>query len=172
MDRVSGAGIPSEDLLDSAQPERTPGSRPWLLPALAVGLVLAGLFGFQALQPEPVPDSSETASVGQTSEEPPADPSLVDASARRLYGDVGVGGAQNFSTAIRAANAVVDVYCRSDIPSWSASLISSGESYDRAIFLMTPANRRYGTFVVQVELTWIVDQYSFAVVAGHVEQCA
>lgn len=170
---VTAAGPPGEEVLDSAEDlaGRAPGARSRRVAGglVIVAALVAALFAFQALQPDPV--AEQQAEPSATTATSRADPSLVDDSARRLYGDTGIGGAQGFSTAIRAANAVVDEYCRSGIPSWAATLISSGESYDRAIFLMTPANRRYGTFVVQVELTWSVDHYLYAVVAGHIEQC-
>lgn len=130
--------------------------------------VLAGLFAFQALQPDLVADQAEPSQIATTSR---ADPSLVDDTARRLTGDTGIGGSQTFSTAIRAATSVVRTLCRSDIPSWAATLVTSSDSYDEATFLMTPANRAYGTFVVQVELTWSGDHYLYAAVAGHVERC-
>lgn len=170
---VTAAGPPGEEVLDSAEDPAdeapTPGSRRLVGALLLVAVLITALFAFQALQPDPVAEPEQPRATTATSR---ADPSLVDESARRLSGDTGVGGVQGFSTAIRAANAVVDEYCRTDIPSWAATLITSGESYDRAIFLMSPANRRYGTFVVQVELTWSVDHYLYAVVAGHVEQCS
>lgn len=168
---MTGTGPPSEDLLDSAGPDTHPRSRPragLVVSIAAVLLVVAGLFGFQALQPEP---AAEPAQPTQISETATADPSLVDASARRLYGELPPLGAQSFSAAVSAATQVVRIHCRPEVPSWAATLISSGDSYDRATFLMSPANRRYGTFVVQVELTWMVDHFAYAVVAGHVERC-
>jgi hypothetical protein len=167
---VTATGSPGEELLDSTEPEPEPKprARRWLAAATLVGAVLAALFGFQALQPDPVPDQPVST---PTSTSAAADPSLVDASARRIYGELEPDGLQNFSTAVRAATDVVRIHCRADIPSWSASLISSGEAYDEAVFLMSPANRAFGTFVVQVELTWSVDHYAYAVVAGHAEQC-
>jgi len=138
---------------------------------LIVAAVIAGLFAFQALQPDPVTDQADSSESDTAATTTRADPSLVDESATRLTGDTGIGGSQNFSTAIRAATAVVRALCRSDIPSWAATLVTSAESYEQATFLMTPANRRNGTFVVQVELTWSVDRYLYAAVAGHVERC-
>ena len=171
---VTAVGPPGEEVLDSDEdsPVRkaTPGPRRLVGGLVLVVAVVAGLFAFQALQPDPVIDQAEPTTTTTTTTSP-ADPSLVDASARRLSGDTGIGGAQSFSTAIRAATAVVRQLCRSDIPSWAATLVTSNESYEQATFLMTPANRRYGTFFVQVELTWSVDHYLYAAVAGHVERC-
>lgn len=158
----------SEDVLDSADAGLKGPGRRWLRITLVCLALLGGLLAFQALAPDPVPELDGSAGRIETSA---AEPSLVDASARRLYGDSAITGAQTFSTAVRAANAVVEIYCRPDVPSWSATLITSDDSYDQATFLMSPANRRYGTFVVQVELSWEVDRYSFAVIAGHVERC-
>lgn len=158
-----------EEFLDSAEPEPRPRSRRWLVAAAVVGVVLAALFGFQALQPDPVPEQPVSSPTSSSAEV--ADPSLVDASAARIYGELQLDGLQSFSTAVRAATTVVRIHCRTDIPSWAASLVSSGVAYDQAVFLMSPANRAYGTFVVQVELTWTVDHYAYAVVAGHVERC-
>lgn len=169
---VTATGSPGEELLDSAEAEPRPRSRPWLTVAGLVVAALAALFAFQALQPAPVADqpiSTPTSEMAPSGEA--VDPSLVDASASRIYGELQPGGLQGFSTAVRAANEVVRIHCRTDIPSWSASLISSENSYATAVFLMSPANRAYGTFVVQVELTWAVDHYAYAVVAGHAEQC-
>jgi len=169
---VTAAGSLGEELIDSADAKPTP--RPWRLLTVAAVIVAiaAGLFAFQALQPEPAPDqSTSTPSPTEESTTSPADPSLVDASASRIYGELQPGGLQGFSSAVRAANDVVLIHCRTDIPSWSANLISSENSYATAVFLMSPANRAYGTFVVQVELTWTVDHYAYAVVAGHAEQC-
>jgi len=167
-EEVIAAGAPSEEVLDSAEPEPTRRSRPWVVPVVMLLVVLAGLFGFRALQPDPVEEVPRSS----TSAEPEdADPSLVDASARRLYGELPPTGAQSFSSAVSAATLVVRMNCRQDIESWAASLITSADSYDQATFLMRPANRALGTFVVQVELTWTVDHFSYAVVAGHVERC-
>jgi len=167
---VTAAGAPSEEvseeILDSSEQGPRSRTRQWVVPVAAVLLVLATLFGFQALQPD-APEQAPPSETGGSA----ADPSLVDASARRLSGEVTPSGVQGFSTALSAATEVVRLHCRADIPSWSATLISSGENYDEAIFLMSPANRRFGTFVVQVELTWIDDHYGYAVVAGHVERC-
>lgn len=165
---VTAAGAPSEELLDSAEQEPRPRSRGWVALVLALLLVAIGLFGFQALQPDPVTGRAEPT---QTSVTSAADPSLVDASARREYGESQRTGVQSFSLAVRVANDVVRIYCRADVPSWAANLVSSSESYEQATFLMSPANRAYGTFFVQVELTWTVDHYSFAAVAGHLERC-
>ncbi|MDQ3733191.1 MAG: hypothetical protein M3400_04190 [Actinomycetota bacterium] len=171
---MTAGGAPSEEVLDSAEDaagrRATPGPRRVAGALVLVAAVVAGLFAFQALQPDPVRDQTQP-SATSTSATSRADPSLVDDSARRLTGDTGIGGARSFSTAIRAATAVVRDLCRSDIPSWAATLVTSDESYERATFLMTPANRRYGTFVVQVELTWSADRYLYAAVAGHVERC-
>ncbi|MBA3338783.1 MAG: hypothetical protein H0T54_03380 [Geodermatophilaceae bacterium] len=168
---MTAAGSPGEEVLDSAEDtgrDVSPRSRRLAGALVLVAVLVVGLFAFRALQPEPVADQSEPSATSTTSR---ADPSLVDDSARRLYGDSGIGGAQNFSTAINAATTVVRVLCRTDIPSWAATLVTSSDSYDQATFLMSPANRTYGTFVVQVELTWSVDHYLYAVVAGHIEQC-
>lgn len=165
---VTASGAPSEEVLDSAEHEPGPRSRRWLGVVLVVIAVLAGLFAFQALQPDPVTDSAEPT---HTSAPAAADPSLVDASARRTYGESARTGAQSFALAVRVANDVVHIYCRPDIPSWAATLVTSENSYERATFLMSPANRTYGTFIVQVELTWTGDHYSFGVVAGHLERC-
>lgn len=165
---MTAAGAPGEELLDSVEPERRPPSRRWAVPVVAVLIVTAGLFGFQALQPHPVAEQTQPSATSETST---ADPALVDASARRLYGEVPPTGAQSFSSAVRAANEVVQIHCRAEVPSWAASLVSSDDSYDQAVFLMSPANRAFGTFVVQVELTWTVDHFAYAVVAGHVERC-
>ncbi len=166
---VTAADAPSEELLDSAEREVRPVSRrPWVLPLVVLLVAAAGLFGFQALQPVPFTEPRKTS---PTSQSVAADPSLVDASARRLYGDVEPTGAQSFSSAVRAATEVVKTLCRTDIPSWAASLVSSDDSYDQAVFLMSPANRAFGTFVVQVELSWTVDHFAYAAVAGHVERC-
>lgn len=143
-------------------------SRPWLLPLVTILIAAAGVFGFQALQPDPI---TEPRQPSPTSQPAAAEPSLVDASARRLYGDIEPTGAQGFSSAVRAATDVVRTFCRTDIPSWAASLVSSDDSYDQAVFVMSPANRAFGTFVVQVELSWTVDHFAYAVVAGHVERC-
>jgi len=170
---VTVAGSPGEELIDSADAKPTP--RPWRLLTVAAVIVAiaAGLFAFQALQPEPAPDqSTSTPSPTEESTTSPADPSLVDASARRLYGDLQPEGTQSFSTAVSAATDIVRIYCRPDIPSWAATLITSDDAYNQATFLMSPANRAYGTFVVQVELTWSTDHYAFAVIAGHVERCS
>jgi len=170
---VTETGSPGEELLDSteSESESSPTLRRWLVAAAVVGIALAALFGFQALQPDPVPDPPTATATPTTPAPDVADPSLVDASATRLYGDLPPAGVQNFSTAVNAATDVVRMQCRPDIVSWSASLIRSGNAYDQAVFLMSPANRSFGTFVVQVELTWAVDHYSYAVVAGHVERC-
>ncbi len=165
---VTAAGAPSEELLDSAEREVTPVPRPWILPLVVILLAAVGVFGFQTLQPDPITEPRQTS---PTSQPAAADPSLVDASARRLYGEIEPTGAQSFSSAVRAATEVVQALCRTDIPSWAASLVSSDDSYDRAVFLMSPANRAFGTFVVQVELSWTVDHFSYAAVAGHVERC-
>lgn len=168
---VTATGSAGEELLDSTEPEPRPPSRRWLAAAIAAVAFLVVLFGFQALQPDPVPDEPMSSPTSTSTSTKAGDPSLVDASATRIYGDLPADGLQNFSTAVSAATDVVRIYCRTDITSWSASLISSGNSYDQAIFLMSPANRAFGTFVVQVELTWTVDHYAYAVVAGHVERC-
>lgn len=171
---MTGPGAPREDVLDSADPEPRPLPRRWLalgIPVAALLIVAAVLFGLQALQPDPPTEQVQTPATGSSSAATTADPSLVDDTARRLYGDLPPMGARNFSTAVRAATDVVNIYCRPDIPSWSATLITSGDSYDRAIFLMSPANRRFGTFVVQVELVWAGDRFAYSVVAGHVERC-
>lgn len=169
---VTAGGAPGEEVLDSAEPG--PGPRPrlrrWLGAGLVILAVLAGLFAFQALQPDPVSDTQ--ASPTRTSASPTADPSLVDDSARRTYGESPRTGAQGFSLAVRVADDVVHIFCRRDIPSWAATLVTSADAYSQATFLMSPANREFGTFVVQVELTWTVDHYSYAAVTGHLEQCA
>ncbi len=166
---VTAAGAPSEELLDSAEREVRPVSRRrWVLPLVVLLVAAASLFGFQALQPAPF---TEPPQASPTSESVAAEPALVDASARRLYGEVAPTGAQGFSSAVRAATEVVQTLCRTDIPSWAASLVSSDDSYGQAVFLMSPANRAFGTFVVQVELTWTVDHFGYAAVAGHVERC-
>ncbi|MDQ4037462.1 MAG: hypothetical protein M3313_03705 [Actinomycetota bacterium] len=171
---MTATGTPGEEILDSAERGAEPsrGSRRWLGLAALIVAMLAAVLAFPALQPEPASDrrgSSATSDVAASGEV--ADPSLVDASATRIYGELEPDGLQSFSTAVRAATDVVRIHCRADIPSWSASLISSGDAYDAAVFLMSPANRAFGSFVVQVELSWIVDHYSYAVVAGHVERC-
>ncbi len=166
---VTATGTPGEELLDSTEPERSSRSWPWVVPAMAVLVAVAALFGFQALQPDPMADIAQPTRA--TTETVTADPSLVDASARRLYGEVPPTGAQGFSSAVSAATSVVRTLCRPDVPSWAARLISSDDSYDQATFLMSPANRAFGTFVVQVELTWTVDHFSYAAVAGQVERC-
>jgi len=168
---VTATGSPGEEVIDSAEPEPGPPSRRWLAAAVAAVALLGALFGFQALQPDPVPDQPLSTPTSSSTSTDAADPSLVDASATRIYGELQPEGLQNFSTAVGAATDVVRIYCRTDIPSWSATLISSGNAYDQAVFLMSPANRAFGTFVVQVELTWTVDHYAYAVVAGHVERC-
>lgn len=163
----------SEDLLDSTQDGPQRASRRWVMIVVTLALVAAAAVGFQALQPDPVPTpESAQETTASTDGERVVDRVLVDASAARLYGDLEPGGGQNFFTAASAAEDVVQIHCRPDIPSWAAALITSGNSYDTAVFIMSPANRRYGTFVVQVELTWAGDHYSYAVVAGHVERCA
>lgn len=170
---MTAAGPPSEDILDSTEVlprprRRSPALRLAALLVLVVA-VLGALYAFQALQPEPVQDqASPSPSPAATSR---ADPSLVDQSARRLYGELEPTGARSFSAAARAATTVAEMSCRDDIPSWAATLVSSGEAYLEATFLMSPANRRYGTFVLQVELTWLEDHYTYAVVAGQVERC-
>ena len=166
---VTAAGAPSEDLLDSAEQERRARSRPWAVPVGVLLLVMVGLFGFQALQPDPAAEAPQPSAISAIAA---TDPAIVDASARRLNGELPPTGAQGFASALRAATDVVGIHCREDIPSWAARLINSGDGYDQATFVMSPANRTYGTFVVQVELTWTVDHFNYAVVAGHVERCA
>ncbi|MDQ3476692.1 MAG: hypothetical protein M3492_10280, partial [Actinomycetota bacterium] len=96
---MTAADAPSEELLDSAEREVRPVSRrPWVLPLVVLLLAAAGLFGLQALQPVPFTEPRKTS---PTSQSVAADPSLVDASARRLYGDVEPTGAQSFSSAVR-----------------------------------------------------------------------
>ena len=172
---MTGIGPPPEEVIDSdedpARRNAAPGPRR-AIGVLVVAAVIAGLFAFQALQPDPVDDSAgSTTSSTESTSTARADPSLVDESATRLTGDTGIGGSQTFSTAIRAATAVVRLLCRSDISSWAATLVTSDESYATATFLMSPANRRDGTFIVQVELTWSENRYLYAAVAGHVERC-
>lgn len=170
---MTGTGAAAEDVLDSAEGQPKPSKRAWVAVVILALAVAVGLLGFQALQPDPAADRAES-TAGATAPEAgaAADPSLVDSSARRLYGELPPQGSRTFSSAVRAANDVVRIHCRPDVPSWAATLISSGDGYDEATFIMSPANRRYGTFVVQVELVWSVDHYSYAVVAGHVERCA
>jgi len=55
---VTAAGAPSEDLLDSAEQERRARSRPWAVPVGVLLLVMVGLFGFQALQPDAAAEAS------------------------------------------------------------------------------------------------------------------
>lgn len=175
---------PAEDVLDSGASRR--GSRSRLRAALVLGLVVVlaagGLLLFQRLQPDPVPadsaEASESAGAGGRGGPGGGDqaeggaPDLVDESAERVSGDAAANGGPSFSAALSAATEVVETLCSTDIPSWSARLVERApDGYDTAVFLMSPANRSFGTFVVQVELTWVGDHYAYTAVAGHVERC-
>lgn len=169
---------PAEELLDSGGSRR--GGRARLRAALVLALVavlaVGGALLFQRLQPTPVDstaatESSESAEAGGDQAEG-GDPDLVDESAERVSGDATRSGGPSFAAALTAATEVVETLCSTDIPSWSARLVERApEGYDAAVFLMSPANRSFGTFVVQVELTWVGDHYAYTAVAGHVERC-